>query len=95
VCTTSLDKNAVAHSIWHGSKNIRKRDCGGIMGKSKQVAKCAPSCSAVQFGGQDKPWTGMAGALVEQQHMFVIFKTKSLLRLSVQLGQALVLALLV
>ena len=47
------------------------------MGKSKQVAKCAPSCSAVQFGGQDKQWTGMAGALVEQQHMFVIFKTKS------------------
>ena len=47
------------------------------MVKSKQVAKCAPSCSAVQFGGQDKPWTGMARAFVEQQHMFVSFKTKS------------------
>ena len=33
--------------------------------------------SAVQFGGQDKPWTSMAGALVEQQLMFVSFKTKS------------------
>jgi hypothetical protein len=54
-----------------------KKDCGGIMGKTKQVANCAPSCSAVQFGGQDKPLTGMAGALVEQQHMFVSLKTKS------------------
>ena len=54
-----------------------KNDCGGIMGKSKQVAKCAPSCSAVQFGGQDKPWTGMAGAFLEQQYVVVSFKTKS------------------
>ena len=53
-----------------------KNDCGGIMGKSKQVAKCAPSCSAVQFCGQDKPWTIMAGAFVEQQHMFVSLKRK-------------------
>ena len=28
---------------------------------------CAPRCSAVQFGVQDKPWTGVAGALVEQK----------------------------
>ena len=63
----------------YDNKQIKddKNDCVGIMGKSKQVAKCAPSCSAVQFGGQDKPWTGMAGAFVEQQHMFVSFKTKS------------------
>ena len=52
-------------------------DCGGIMGKSKQVAKYAPSCSVVQFGGQDKPWTGVAKAFVEQKHVFVSFKTKS------------------
>ena len=32
--------------------------------------------SAVRFGGQDKPWTGVAGAIVEQQHMFES-KTKS------------------
>ena len=25
-----------------------KNDCDGIMGKSEQVAICAPSCSAVQ-----------------------------------------------
>jgi hypothetical protein len=56
---------------------MTKNYCGGIMGKSKQVAKCAPSCSTVQFGGKDKPWTSMAGAFVEQQHMFVSFKTKS------------------
>jgi hypothetical protein len=49
--------------------------CGGIMGKSKQMAICAPSCSAVQFGGQDKPWTSVARAFVEQQHVFVSFKT--------------------
>ena len=45
-----------------------KNDCGGIMGKSKQVAICF---SAVQFVGQDKPWTGVAGAFGQQQHMFV------------------------
>ena len=28
--------------------------------------------SAVQFGGQDKPWISVAGAFVEQQHVFVI-----------------------
>ena len=44
-----------------------KNDCGGIIGKSKQVAICAPSCSAVQFGGQYKPWTGVVGAFVEQK----------------------------
>ena len=44
-----------------------ENNCGGKMGKSKQVEKWAPSCSAVHFGGQDKTWTGMAGA----------FKTKS------------------
>ena len=52
-------------------------DCGGIMSKSKQLAKYAPNCSAFQFGGQDKPWTGMAGAFVEQQYVFISFKTKS------------------
>ena len=46
---------------------MTKNDCDGIMGKSKQVAICAPSCSAVQFGVQDKPWTGVAGAFVEQK----------------------------
>ena len=55
-----------------------KNDCGGIMGKSKQMTIiCAPSCSDVQFGGQDKLWTGVARAFVEQQHVFVSFKTKS------------------
>ena len=44
-----------------------KNDCGGMMGKSKQVTLCAPSCSAVQFGEQDKLWTGVAGAFVEQK----------------------------
>ena len=29
-------------------------DCGGIMGKSKQVDTFAPSCSVVQLGRQDK-----------------------------------------
>ena len=48
-----------------------KNDCDGIMGKSKQVAICVPSCSAVQFGEQDKPWTGLAEAFAEQQHVFV------------------------
>ena len=56
---------------------MTKNECGGIIGKSKQVAKCAPSSSAVQFGGQDKPWTCMAGAFVEQQQVFISFKTKS------------------
>ena len=46
---------------------MTKNDCDGIMGKSKQVAICAPSCSAVQFGVQNKPWTGVAGAFVEQK----------------------------
>ena len=32
--------------------------------------------SAVQFGGQDKPWTSVAGAFAEQQHVFVS-KTKT------------------
>ena len=27
---------------------MTKNDCDGIMGKSKQVAICAPSCSAAQ-----------------------------------------------
>jgi hypothetical protein len=40
--------------------NTTKNDWGSIMGKFKQVAKCAPNCSAVQFCGQDKPWTVMA-----------------------------------
>ena len=56
---------------------MTKNDCGGLMCKSKQVAKCAPSCSTVQFGGKDKLWTSMAVAFVEQQPMFVSFKTKS------------------
>ena len=25
----------------------------------------------LQFGGQDKPWTDVAGAFVEQQHVLV------------------------
>ena len=40
-----------------------KNDFGGIMGKSKKVDICAPSCSAVQFEGQDRSWTGVDGAL--------------------------------
>ena len=39
------------------------------MGKSKQVDIFAPSCSAVQLGRKDKPWTGVAGAFVEHQHL--------------------------
>jgi hypothetical protein len=66
-CKTKTTKN---------KSKMTKIDCGGIMGKFKQKAKCAPICSAVQFGGQDKPWTSMAGAFVEQQHVFVSFKTK-------------------
>ena len=46
---------------------MTKNDCDGIMGKSKKVAICAPSCSAVQFGVQEKPWTDVAGAFVEQK----------------------------
>ena len=53
---------------------MTKNYCGSIMGKSKQVAK---SCIAVQFCEQDKPWTVMAVAFVEQQQVFVSFKTKS------------------
>jgi hypothetical protein len=45
-------------------------DCRGTMGKSKQVDIFAPSCSAVQLGRKDKPWTGVAGAIVEHQHVF-------------------------
>ena len=44
--------------------NITKtttNDCGGIMGKSKQVDIFAPSCGALQT----KPWTGVVGAFVE------------------------------
>ena len=37
-------------------KTGNRNDCDGILGKSKQVAICAPSCSAVQFGVQDEPW---------------------------------------
>jgi hypothetical protein len=36
-----------------------KNDCDGIFGKS------------VQYGVQDKPWTGVGEDFVEQQHMFV------------------------
>jgi hypothetical protein len=49
------------------------KDCDGIFVKSNQVAIYAPSFGAVQYGVQDKPWTGEAGAFVEQQHVFVIF----------------------
>ena len=49
-----------------------KNYCGGIMGKSKQMAKSAPSCGFVQFG-QDKTWTGMAGPFVGKHNVFVIF----------------------
>jgi hypothetical protein len=42
-----------------------KNDFDGILGKS------------VQYGVQDKPWTGVAKAFVEQQHVFVIFKSQS------------------
>ena len=48
------------------------RNDGGIMGKSKLMAKSAPCCSAVQFG-QAKPWTGMAGTFVGKQNVFVSF----------------------
>jgi hypothetical protein len=66
--------------LWHALMKTKmtrnklkttKNDCGGIIGKSKQVAICAPSCSAVQFGSQGKLWTGVAVAFVEQQHVFV------------------------
>ena len=48
--------------LWHAhitktttnKTKMTKNDCGGIMGKSKQVAICEKSCSAVQIGGQDK-----------------------------------------
>jgi hypothetical protein len=41
-----------------------KNDCDGILGKS------------VQYDEQDKAWTGVAKAFVEQQHVFVIFKSQ-------------------
>jgi hypothetical protein len=47
-------------------------DCSGTMGKSKQVDIFAPCCSAVQLGRKDKPWTGVAEAFVEHQHLFII-----------------------
>jgi hypothetical protein len=47
-------------------------DCSGTMGKSKQGDIFAPSCSAVQLGRKDKPWTG-----VEHQHLFHISALKS------------------
>ena len=58
-------------SIPHGNLRVALRtttktttnDCSGIMGK--------PSCSAVQLGRKDKPLTGVAGAFVEHQHLFV------------------------
>jgi hypothetical protein len=50
-------------------------ECSGTMGKSKQVDIFAPSCSAVQLGRKDKPWTGVAGAFVEHQHLF-FFESK-------------------
>ena len=56
---------------------MTKNNCDGLMGKSKQVAICAPSCSAIHFGGQDKPWTGVAGVFVGQNHVFVSIKTIS------------------
>jgi hypothetical protein len=43
-------------------------DCSGIMAK--------PSCSAVQLGRKDKPWTGVAGAFVEHQHLVFNSVTK-------------------
>ena len=67
-CTTKTTTNKY---------NTIKNDCGGLMGKSKQVAICAPSCSAIHFGGQDKPWTGVAGVFVGQYHVFVSIKTIS------------------
>ena len=45
---------ARAHNKNDNKQNKDKNECGGIMGKYKQVAICAPSCSAVQPGGQDK-----------------------------------------
>jgi hypothetical protein len=44
--------------------------CGGIMGKSEHVAIYAVLSSLVD---KTKPWTGVAGAIVEQQHVFLIF----------------------
>jgi hypothetical protein len=70
-----LRKHASTTKTTTNKTKTTKNDFGGIMGKSKLVAKCAPSCSAVQFCGHDKPWIGMPGALVELQ--FVSFKTKS------------------
>jgi hypothetical protein len=34
-----------------------------------------PSCSAVQLGRKDKPWTGVAGAFVKHPHLFFIDQT--------------------
>ena len=42
---------ACAHAKQRRQQNYQRRqqiDCDGIMGKSKQVDICAPSCSAVQ-----------------------------------------------
>ena len=47
------------------------------MGKSKQVDIFAPSCSAVQLGRKDKPWTGLAGAFVEHQHLLLSHFTRA------------------
>ena len=47
-------------------------DFGGIMGKSKQVDICAPSCSAVQFDGQDRSWTGVDGAFEKLENLNLV-----------------------
>jgi hypothetical protein len=43
-------------------------DCGGIMGKSKQVDIFAMLFSLAE---KTKPWTGVVGAFVEHQHLFM------------------------
>ena len=42
------------------------------MGKSKQVDKCAPSCSAVQFDRQERSWTGLDGAFEKLENLNLV-----------------------
>ena len=75
---TLLPIAAWAHNKGDKNKiNTTTNDCGGIMGKSKQVDIFAPSCSAVQLGRKDKPWTGLAGAFVEHQHLLLSHFTRA------------------
>ena len=52
--------------------NTTTNDCGGIVGKSKQVDIFAPIAVLFSLAEKTKPWTGVNRAFVEHQHLFTL-----------------------